>query len=241
MVDYSRIAVIIPALNEAETVAGVVKEALTLGCAVYVVDDNSADATGRLAAGVGAIVLKLPYTAGAWMAVQAGLLYAKKTEKYDFFVTLDADGQHDPKYIIELLKVREEQGSNVLIGSYPKRGSWCRKLAWRLFTILTRLRIHDLTSGFRLYDQKAVEALLSHEAALLDYQDLGVLLLLRRNGIECCEVPIFMPDRMNGHSRIFDTWHQVGRYIGKTIIWIMADWISCNSKKSNDWKKYDVF
>lgn len=241
MVESMRVAVVIPALNESLTIANVVKGAVDQGCDVFVVDDNSADATRETALNAGATVLRVPYTAGAWLAVQAGLLYANKLGDYDFFVTLDADGQHYPAYIRQLVEAYRDTGSSVLIGSYPQRGSLARKTAWRIFSILTRLRISDITSGFRLYDREAVEVLLSHEAALLDYQDLGVLLLLRRYGIECAEFPVLMRDRVNGHSRVFGSWLEVGRYIWKTFIWIIADWVAGKSRKSVSRDEYDFF
>lgn len=242
MTDRVRIAVIIPALNEALTIGAVVEEAVNQDCDVFVVDDNSSDATRDAARCAGATVLRLPYTSGAWPAVQAGLLYAfKSSVDYDFFVTLDADGQHEPAHIHQLVEAYGDRDSNVLIGSCPQRGSVARRMAWRMFSSLTRLNVNDMTSGFRLYDRKAACELLSHEAALLDYQDVGVLLLLRRYGIRYSEVPVLMRDRINGHSRIFDSWVKVGCYMGKTLVWIIADWVSGAERHEGGLNAYDIF
>ena len=192
---------------------------------VYVVDDNSQDDTYGKAIAAGAEALKLPYTAGAWMAVQAGLRHARRRAEHDCFITMDGDGQHEPQYIPDLIREFERTNTNTLIGSCPQRGSRARKMAWRLFARLTGLDIIDLTSGFRVYDSEALDILLSGEGTLLDYQDVGVLLLLRRKGLICREYPISMCDRVSGHSRIFDSWLDVGQYMMKTFIWIFVDWL----------------
>ncbi|MEZ7195171.1 glycosyltransferase family 2 protein [Pseudodesulfovibrio karagichevae] len=241
MISPSDVAVIIPALNEAPTIGSMVEQVRQLGCVVYVVDDNSGDDTFERAVAAGATTLRLPYTAGAWMAAQAGLRHASRQAKHGYFLTMDGDGQHEPRYIPDLIRAYEREGANTLIGSCPQRGSRARKLAWRLFARLTRLGIVDLTSGFRLYDRKALDALLSREGTLLDYQDIGVLLLLRRRGVTCREYPICMGERVNGHSRIFDSWLDVGRYMMKTFIWIFVDWITGRGPSPRKQEGHDAF
>lgn len=241
MITPSDVAVIIPALNEASTIGPVVRQVRQLGCTVYVVDDHSGDNTLSEAVAAGAVPLRLPYTAGAWMAVQAGLRHAIRQEKHEYFITMDGDGQHEPRYVPDLIRAYEREGVNTLIGSCPQRGSRARKLAWRIFARMTGLGVVDLTSGFRLYDLKALDALLSGEGTLLDYQDVGVLLLLRRKGLTCSEYPLCMGERINGHSRIFDSWLDVGRYMMKTFIWIFVDWITGSGRRPRKQEGHDAF
>ncbi|MDD3313866.1 glycosyltransferase family 2 protein [Pseudodesulfovibrio sp.] len=225
MADAFKVAIIIPAFNEAPTIGGVVASACSLGHAVFVVDDSSCDATGKVAAEAGATVLRMPYQQGAWGAIQAGMRYALNLG-YGLFITMDADGQHEPQHIATLIDAYRARNENLIIGSCPERGSKARKLAWCVFSMLTRLRAKDITSGFRLYDHRAAGVLLCNEASLLDYQDLGVLLLLRRHHMHFGEVAIPMRTRLVGHSRIFDTWLKVARYLATTMLWIFADWVS---------------
>ncbi|WP_031482054.1 glycosyltransferase family 2 protein [Maridesulfovibrio frigidus] len=239
MQKYKNVAIIIPALNEVLTVAKIVKEARSYGCDVYVVDDNSEDETADEARSAGAEVLILPFRSGAWNAAQAGMLYAIKKGRYDFFITMDADGQHEPDHIPLLMDSCSSSNANVVIGSCVQRGSIARRITWSAFFFLTRLNIHDMTSGFKLYDKKAVEILLSKEAAMFDYQDLGPLLLLRRKRIKCIEVPISMCSRENGCSRIFNSWISVSIYLIKTCVWVFADWISKSGYSSGKWTDYD--
>ncbi|BCS89480.1 glycosyltransferase family 2 protein [Pseudodesulfovibrio sediminis] len=238
MKECKNLAVIIPALNEADTVGDVVKGALRYGCDVFVVDDCSDDATREQALEAGATVLSSPFVTGAWCATQAGLLYAMKKGRYDFFLTMDADGQHDPDSLPQLMERYGETEANMLIGSCPDRGSMGRRLVWRLFIFLTRLKIDDITSGLRLYDRESVKAVLSKEASLYDYQDLGVLLLLRRRGLHCEELPVSMCSRSNGCSRVFRSWSAVAMYMFKTCVSIGADWVT-DSKQRDNWREYD--
>lgn len=240
MRDMRKIAVIIPALNESLTIAKVVEGAREQGCDVYVVNDASTDDTRDRALEAGAEVLTVPFTAGAWCAVQAGILHAMKKEKYDGFLTMDGDGQHDPASIQAMVDEMGASGANVVIGSFTERGSAARHVAWRLFSLLTRLKISDLTSGLRLYDAKAASALLSRSAALYDYQDLGVLLQLRRHGLDFHEVQVRMHQRCNGCSRVFRSWPAVACYMLKTCVLILADWVAGAGQSTCDWREYDV-
>lgn len=139
-------------------------------------------------------------------------------EKYEVVATVDGDGQHAPSTVPLLLEHMLQSKSDVVIGSYIKRGSWQRKLAWRVFQIITGLAIKDLTSGLRVYNQKAISLLSSPEATLLDYQDLGVLLLLQKEGLRIAEFPCVMFPRVSGHSRIFSTWFKVVKYMAHTLL-----------------------
>ena len=226
MNEYRRLAVIIPALNEASTVADVVRGARGLGCAVFVVDDCSDDGTGSGAREAGATVLRLPFPCGAWNAIQAGLAHALDSGRFDGYLTMDADGQHHPASIPLLLQARAETGAEVVIGSCLERGDALRRAVWRFFSLLTRLPVRDVTSGLRLYTQSAARAALTGEAVMCDYQDLGVLLLLRRRGFSLAETVVTMGRRRCGGSRVFHSPAAVFAYLIKTGVNIVAHWLA---------------
>lgn len=209
-------AVVIPAFNEEPTIAGIVRRLRAEAFHVVVVDDGSTDATAASAAGAGAVVLDLPCRLGAWGATQTGVRHALRTGARRV-VTMDADGQHDPADARGLLAPIEAGLADVVIGSCRERGSSLRRVAWGLFQALSGLDLQDLTSGFRAYGQGAARALLSAEATLLNYQDMGVLLLLRKQGFRISEVAVRMCPRSVGKSHIFDSWHKVARYMTYTI------------------------
>ncbi|EXJ17194.1 Glycosyl transferase [Imhoffiella purpurea] len=112
--------------------------------------------------------------------------------------------------------------ADVVIGAFPARASYLRRLAWRYFRGLTGLELEDITSGFRAYNPKAMKLLASPEASLLDYQDVGVLLILHRNGLRVVEVPVPMQPRTQGISRVFNSWWTVGRYMLQTSLLCIA-------------------
>ena len=214
--------VIIPAWNEEETVASVVSEARrACGCDVVVIDDASTDDTVARARGAGAIVLPLRLQLKSWGATQAGLRYALKYG-YRTVITMDADGQHEAASLPALLEPLGDGRADVVIGAYPERGSRARKITWTFFRKFTGLSHEDLTSGLRAYNREAITVLAAHAATLLEYQDLGVLLLLRRAGLRIKEVPVTMNLRETGKSRIFHSWFQVFFYLLHTGILCLA-------------------
>jgi glycosyltransferase involved in cell wall biosynthesis len=213
---------VIPARDEAATVATVVagvREAL--GCTVLVVDDASRDDTVAVARSAGARVLKLPLGLGAWGATQAGIRYARRNG-FAGVITLDADGQHCPESLPALFAAQAGSGANVVIGTCVERLSRAKRIAWLYLRALTGLGLRDFTSGLRLYDRHAVDVLAGPAASLLDYQDVGVLMLLAKNGLAIEETPVPMLPRREGHSRVFASWPVVARYMLHTTVLCMA-------------------
>ena len=213
---------LIPAHNEEATVGVVVSQVRALWrCPVVVIDDCSTDATARVAGAAGAIVLPLTIQLGAWGAIQTGLRYALR-QGYQTAITLDADGQHEPKEIGALLQPLATAAADVVIGAFPDRASRARRFAWAYFRWLTGLELEDITSGFRAYNHAAITVLASRAASLLDYQDVGVLLILRRQGLRIIEAPVAMQPRAAGASRVFRSWWVVGKYMLQTSLLCLA-------------------
>jgi hypothetical protein len=217
-----RTLVVIPALNEADCIASVITQALARGATdVVVVDDGSTDDTAAIAAVSGAKVLHAPLWQGAWGAIQTGIRYGVR-HGYSAVITMDADGQHEPAYLPQLIAAGQD--ADVVIAACASRGSRARHAAWAYFRLLTGLRFDDLTSGFRYYGPRACSLLASEDATLLDYQDIGVLLLLRRANLRISEVSVLMNPRKSGASRIFFSWWTVGWYMAETTLLCLARW-----------------
>lgn len=208
-----KMMVVIPARDEAADVGDIVRQVTATGLPVVVVDDHSADCTAEAARRAGASVLQLPFHAGAWAAIQAGMRFARQ-HGYEFVATLDADGQHDPADLESLLeRIDAADHPNVVIGACVDRANRRRRLAWRVLRWLSGLDIQDLTSGFRIYDRKALALLAQPHQTLLEYQDVGVLLCLHAHGMRVCEVEVPMCARAHGISRIFRSWPMVVYYL----------------------------
>ena len=218
-----RVMVVVPALNEEAAIATVIDDIRAhLHADIVVVDDGSTDDTAAIARSKGVHVLSLPLRLGAWGAMQAGIRYARR-KRYTAVVTMDADGQHLGNELPGLV-AHLEKGAHVVIGAYTERGSPARRFAWRLFRLLTGLSFQDLTSGFRAYDRQAMIVLAGREASLVDYQDVGILLLLRKAGLEIVEHPVTMRPRLSGRSHIFSSWLVVFNYMIETTLLCLARW-----------------
>jgi len=216
------VLVVIPAYNEAATVAEIVRRVIAHAvCDAVVVNDASSDDTSAQARAAGAAVIDLPLNLGAWGATQTGMRYAQRN-RYATVVTLDADGQHHPESLPAMLAELEQDGVDVVIGTYTQRLSTAKRVAWWYFRLLTGLPVQDFTSGLRAYSRRAARALASREASLLDYQDMGVLMLLYQKGFHLRELPTAMSPRKSGMSRVFASWFVVARYMLHTTVLCFA-------------------
>ena len=216
------VLIVIPARNEAVTIGALLGRLRSQGWHdILVINDQSTDTTGEIARASGANVLSPVLPIGAWGGMQAGISYALR-QGYQAVITMDADGQHEVDEIPVLLQARAS--ADLVVGAFPERASPLRQMAWNWFRRLAGFDLRDLTSGFRLYNREVMEVLASREATLLDYQDLGALLLVRRAGLRIAEVPVSMNLREVGQSRIFNSWFSVAKYMAATTLLCLARW-----------------
>ncbi|GMR15189.1 MAG: glycosyltransferase family 2 protein [Gammaproteobacteria bacterium] len=210
--------VIIPAHNEAEDIGFVIGEINKhSNFPVVVIDDASTDNTILVARKAGVVVVPLAVQLGAWGATQTGLRYALKND-YDYAITMDADGQHLAESLPALLQPLIDNEADVVIGTCTRRGSALRKIAWSVMKRISGLRLEDLTSGFRVYDRRAIRRLAAWQATLLEYQDVGVLAMLQAAGITIKDVEVEMLPRRHGISRVFYSWTSVIYYMSYTLL-----------------------
>tara|TARA_Y100000034_G_C6872289_1_gene398420 strand:+ start:511 stop:1245 length:735 start_codon:yes stop_codon:yes gene_type:complete len=217
----NKLAIIIPAMNESGSIASVLSDITAhFNCTVIVVDDASTDNTAQIARGLGACVLSHAINLGAWRATQTGIRYALK-KGYERVVTCDADGQHPAQSLVTLLENAPLE-NHCTIGACTSRGSLGRHIAWRLFKRLSGVNVRDITSGLRLYTHPAMQVLASYQATMFEYQDVGVLLMLKHLKMRCSEVSVCMKQREDGISRIFHSWLAVFKYLLYTFILSMT-------------------
>lgn len=215
-----RLAIVIPARNEANSIQAVIDgiRALNIDCHIVVVNDASTDPTPTIAKKSGVTCLNHIESLGAWQATQTGLIYAQM-QGYTHVITMDADGQHLSTEIEKLIEAIEVKGAvDVVIGACQTRASFAKKLVWNIFRKISGIKIGDITSGFRIYNQNALSLLVSQRASLLEYQDVGVLLLLKSSGLKVCEVQVKMDKRFDGNSRIFSSWFKIFYYLLSTLL-----------------------
>ncbi|MEA2201811.1 MAG: hypothetical protein QOI89_2407 [Solirubrobacteraceae bacterium] len=216
----SRTLVVIPALNEQESVADVVRATRALGYQVCVIDDGSSDETAQRASLAGAHVLRLPVNLGIGGALRCGFRWAL-AHGYDSVVQVDADAQHDPGEIGLLLEVMRESGAEMVIGSRFVEGAGdydvhrARRLVMhalsRRVARITGVRVLDSSSGFRAIRRP----LLTHFATdyPVEYLDsVEALVDAGHTGAKIVEHPVAMAPRANGNpssGRLAGFWHVI--------------------------------
>ncbi|GJM45234.1 MAG: glycosyl transferase family 2 [Gemmatimonadota bacterium] len=222
-----RVLAIVPAFNEADSVADVVREIRATELAdVIVVNDGSTDDTARIAREAGARVLDLPINLGIGGAVQSGYLFAERNG-YDVAIQVDGDGQHIAGEIPRLLAPLQSGDADVVLGSrYVEKTSYQSPLARRagmilfsaVVTVVTGQRLRDTTSGFRAMGRAAIGYLAHHYPQ--DYPEVEALVLLRRAGFRVTEVACRFRDRTGGTSSI--TAARSAYYVVKVLLAIFV-------------------
>ena len=205
-----KILIIIPAYNEETTIQKVIRSInLKMPEAdILVVNDGSTDDTSKKASQAGAKVVDLPYNLGIGGAVQTGYIYAKEND-YDIAVQVDADGQHDPSYIKDLIKPLIENSADVAVGSRyisktDYRSSICRRMGMVFFSflvsLLTNQKFKVTTSGFRAVNKDVINCFANNYPD--DYPEVDVLVKLKKKNFRIVELPVQMLERQGGKSSI---------------------------------------
>lgn len=220
-----RMLAIVPAYNEEASVASVVRrigeEASEFD--VLVIDDGSTDQTAAEARSAGAVVARLPFNVGIGGAVQTGYRFAM-AHGYDYAIQIDGDGQHDPAEAARLLsRIKQEPPVEMVYGTRfaDKEGfqsTSLRRLGIKLFaftlSLVTRQKVTDPTSGFRLCDRRAIELFADNYP--IDYPEVEAILLMHRHELRSAEVPVKMQAREGGRSSI--TLLRSGYYMTKVLL-----------------------
>ncbi len=224
MKDLRKLA-IVPALNEADSIATVIGElkAKAPGFDVLVIDDGSNDGTGRVAEEAGARVIRHPFRVGIGGAVQSGFRVAMR-EGYDVAVQVDGDGQHDPAYLQAMLERLHTEGDADMVcgtrfvGEAGYDVPLARRAGMRVFRfLLSRIvgqRVTDPTSGFRMANRRGIELFARDYPH--DYPEVEAILMLHANKLQLHEVPVEMRQRETGRSSI--TPLSSGYYMARVLL-----------------------
>lgn len=196
------VTIIIPVYNEEKNLPTLLAELNKLDgiSEIIIVDDGSTDNPGKIAENRGVNVIKHPYNMGNGAAIKTGIRNAKG----DVVVLMDADLQHNPRVIPDLLAYITDY--DMVVGARVKNpeGSLYRNLANRFYnkfaSYLTKFNILDLTSGFRAVRKDIIMKFLYLLPNGFSYPTTLTLALLR-SGHSIKYVPIHVNKRV-GESKI---------------------------------------
>ncbi|AVS98112.1 glycosyl transferase family 1 [Paracidovorax avenae] len=216
----SQLLVVISARNNEHEIAHLIRRVHALSNAdVLVVDNRSTDGTCHKAEQCGAKVLRPLLEMTNWGSLQTGLRYAQ-AHGFGTVVTIDAEGRYEVEELPALLSARGQ--ADVVVAYFAQRNSFMRRLAWRWLRWLTGFELRDFVSGFRLYNRDALKIATSTEATMLDYQDIGTLLLMRRRGLQIKELPLTLHSFKADRSKIFKSWGNAMRYVATSSLLSIA-------------------
>ncbi len=203
-------AIIIPALNEQESIRNVLEEIpAPYNQNVIVVDNGSMDLTPNLARGAGASVISAPER-GYGAACLAGISLAKKEIDPDVYIFLDADYSDFPEDLTKIMEVLVQDAKDMVIGSRVSRaeagallpqarfGNW---LATSLLWLRFGYRFSDL-GPFRVITREALEQLQMCDRNFGWTMEMQIKAL--RLGLNVGEVPVRYRQRI-GVSKITGT------------------------------------
>ncbi len=188
-----RVAVVIPAYNEAKNIASVIISAQKQGDQVIVCDDGSQDMTVEIARRLGAILVEHRTNSGYGAALRSGFEKAIQIGA-DFVVSLDADGQHDPSDIPRLLEPLIADKADIVIASRFLNGQsdtpGYRKIGIGVINSIAqskKMGVTDSQSGYRAYTREALLRVLPAEMGMAASTE--ILLKAQESGLRIQEVP----------------------------------------------------
>lgn len=202
---HHRLLVIIPAYNEEESLEATVDELVGVAPSVdyLVVNDGSKDLTERICRDRGYNYVTLPVNSGLTVGFQTGMKYALRND-YDYALQFDADGQHMPEYIDEMLETAINENADIVIGSrflHVKKEISARMIGSRLITVMIKLttgkRVADPTSGMRMFSKEMIKRFAQDDSLNPEPESISLLI---KKGAKVSEVQVEMRERQAGES-----------------------------------------
>jgi len=204
-----KIAILVPAYNEAENVGQVLdlmpREVCGVETEVLVVDDGSRDGTGDVAAEHGAVVARHVINRGGGAALRTG--YRLMVESgAEIVVTLDADGQHLPAEMERLVKPVLDREVDVAHGSRvlgeADSNAFARELGIvffnRLVSFITRTKVSDCSNGYRAVRTTVLPQLVLRQE---QFHTSEFMIEAIKRGVPAKEIPVTVAKRLHGHSK----------------------------------------
>ncbi len=162
-IEKSNVCVLVPAFNEAKRIAGVTTKIKAQGFSVLVVDDGSQDATAEVAEAAGARVVRADKNRGKGASLRRGFEWVV-AQGFSAVITMDGDGQHDPKELQRFLNALNQGRAAVIVGNRmtdTKNMPFVRKMtnrimSWMVSTVAGQ-RVPDSQCGYRAIKKEVLE------------------------------------------------------------------------------------
>ena len=209
MLQANDVLVVVPAFNEAASIGQVLDGIQSHGFRVLVIDDGSTDETSVVAHQKNAIVLALPLNVGVGGALRCGFRYAVENG-FSAIIQCDADGQHLPSHLDDLVQATNRTDAHMMIGSrFGSEKTTHDPSLLRRFAMLalskvaqhaTKHSITDSTSGFRLIQQPLLGELATHLPAYYLGDTFETVVVAGRAGYHVEEIGVAMAPRKHGAS-----------------------------------------
>lgn len=203
--------ILIAAKNEEKTIGNVIDKIkllnLTETYRIIVINDGSSDDTENIAENSGAIVINHFHNLGLGAAIKTGFIISYLL-KPKIIINLDADDQHDPKYIPQILDKLKNGADMVYCSRFYNKNNYQtstvrlagNKFYNKLVNKLGHLSLTDVTSGYRgIRHEKLTDIFFISET------NFAIELALRaaRNKLNIVEIPVEMSSRQYGQSQFF--------------------------------------
>jgi len=211
--------VIIPTYNEKENIEAIIRKvfSLELSFDILIIEDNSPDGTASIVKNLQKEFSQLHMVErkgklGLGTAYITGFKWALE-HNYEYIFEMDADFSHNPEDLIKLHEACSDKGGDMAIGSryvsgvnvvnWPMGRVLMSYFASKYVRIVTGMKIHDTTAGFKCYTKKVLETIDLDNIKFKGYAfQIEMKFTAWKFGFNIIEVPIIFTDRTQGTSKM---------------------------------------
>ncbi|MBA1834250.1 glycosyltransferase [Corynebacterium sp. zg912] len=157
---------IVPCYNEGTVIFDVLSRARETFPNIVAVNDGSRDNSAAQIRAAGAHLVDHPVNLGQGAAIQTGVEYARAQPGAEFFVTFDADGQHQVKDVVRMIERLRTEPVDIIVGTRfagqdNSQVPWIKRLVLKTVVMLSprtkRLGLSDAHNGLRAFNRKVAE------------------------------------------------------------------------------------
>ena len=168
--NYQDTWLVIPCFNEGKVIEDVIRNARKTFPNIVAVNDGSSDDSAARIHTAGAHLVNHPVNLGQGAAIQTGVEYARAQPGAKYFITFDADGQHQVKDVVAMLERLRTEEKDIIVGtrfgrprSADDQVPWIKRLVLRTVVLLSprtrRLGLTDAHNGLRVFNRKVADEL----------------------------------------------------------------------------------